>query len=194
MIDKLRLLTEAFGGTVFKTPDYLNLVGVRSPGDVNKFNDTLYYYWFDSKGKPEIRSIKEFTTDPGLKILRAPITTKGTAVVKEGWYRRMWKLGKHKNSYPALVQANPCVVFRDNNRNAIIDFNPETIESGLFGINLHRASERLKSIQVDGWSAGCQVVADSAEFKKLMDRVYIANSKGQTLYSYLLVRNSDLLK
>lgn len=33
-----------------------------------------------------------------------------------------------------------------------------TEDAGLFGINIHRANENHRSINVDKWSAGCQVL------------------------------------
>jgi hypothetical protein len=51
-------------------------------------------------------------------------------------------------------------VYRDNNKNDVIDFVSQSLDTGVFGINLHHASATGESVQVDGWSAGCQVFAN----------------------------------
>jgi hypothetical protein len=51
-------------------------------------------------------------------------------------------------------------VYRDNNKDDILDMTVGSEEEGLFGINLHRANAKRESTQVDKWSAGCQVVGN----------------------------------
>lgn len=58
----------------------------------------------------------EATTDPSNLNLETPVNNKGCAVLREGVHKALWKIGKHKGQYKALVQANPCQVIRDNNR------------------------------------------------------------------------------
>ena len=81
----------------------------------------------------------EATTDPSNLNLETPVNNKGCAVLREGVHKALWKIGKHKGQYKALVQANPCQVIRDNNRDDKIDITDNT-DFGMFGINLHRAS------------------------------------------------------
>ena len=49
--------------------------------------------------------------------------------------------------------------------------NPESIEEGWFGINIHRAKDEAFTVHVNGWSHGCQVFADDNEFEEFMDIV-----------------------
>ena len=142
------------GGVVFETPYFLNLFAIRDESNVNKFNDTLVVYWFDENKTVHTYSpSKGFTTDPGYRSLTAPINSKGCAILKEGWYRRLWVKGLHKGKYSALVQANPCTVYRDNDKDKELDMNTTKTETGLFGINMHRASEKNVSVNVENWSA-----------------------------------------
>ena len=55
-----------------------------------------------------------------------------------------------------------------------LDFNPDTLETGYFGINIHASSTRpyedeKETTRVGNWSEGCQVHATSAGFRAMMD-------------------------
>lgn len=180
---------KANGGVVFETPYFINLFAIRDKGNVDKFNDRLVVYWFDESGAVHTYSPeKGFTTDPGLKYLRTPINRAGCAVLKEGWYRRMWSKGLHNGKYSALVQVNPCTVYRDNDRDAEIDTDVKT-DTGLFGINMHRANQNSVSTTVGPYSAGCQVWASPGEFSYFMQLINKANQAGQKYFSYFLTNN-----
>lgn len=194
MIDIVRFITETKnkGGLVWDTPYFLNLIGIRDLNNINSFNDKLIYYWYESPGTIKVKeTTKGFTTDPGLKYLKAPSNTKGCAILKEGWHRKIWVKCKHKGRYDALVQYADCTVYRDNTKDEKFDFSPSTLDTGQFGINLHRANANLTSTQVDGWSAGCQVVASPDEFNQLMQAVDKARNAGQTYFSYMLLIKED---
>lgn len=192
-INKAIELTKSQGGLVFTTPYYLNLFAVRDLSNPNKFNDNLIYYWYDKSGSLySVNVTKGYTTDPGFTCLVKPQNVKGCAILKEGWWRRLWKKGKHQGKYTALVQANNCIVYRDNNRDH--NFDLDRVDTGIFGINLHRANASMTSTVVNGWSAGCQVVADPKEFDQLMLAVTKANQAGQEYFSYMLVNKSTYEK
>ena len=73
----------------------------------------------------------------------------------------------------ALVQRKPVTVIRDYDRNAKLDFLNGKKTTGLFGINIHRASKTGTTRTVDKYSAGCQVFENAdafQEFLKLCDR------------------------
>lgn len=179
--------------TVLYNPGYLNIIGIRHLDNVNTFNDELYYFWYsDSRELQGTTVLNGFTTDPGKYYLNNPVNSCGCAVLKEGFYPNLWRYGYHKNKYPALVQNGKCEVYRDGNKNDVIDYVASISDSGLYGINLHRANQYTASSRVDKWSAGCQVIADPNEFNELMSKVEIAMSKGQRVFPYLLL-NSDSL-
>lgn len=123
----------------------------------------------------------EITTDPGLKTLKAPLNSKGTAILQAGQYIDTYKLGKHKNTYTALVQTEGKVtVHRDNNKDAKLDLTSQ-LDTGFFGINIHKAG--MDSIQVDGWSAGCQVFKRASDFEEF---IRICKQSGQQTFTYTL--------
>jgi len=166
----------------------VNLIGVRTKGVkvTNKFDDFFYLIFTDKKGN---RIIKEYqiTTDPGLKSLKAPLSSKGCAILVPGQYKSTWKLGYHKNQYEALVQALPVKVYRDNNKNDVYDF--VNADQGIFGINIHRAG--VESVQVDGWSAGCQVFRRKSDFDEMLKFVKQSAEMYGNKFTYTLLREED---
>ncbi len=161
------------GYKVYERPYELNIVGVRKDStEPNKFDDTLYVFWKDDKGAWEGKTYA-ITTDPGTYFLKNPINNLGAAILKEGQYVDAYKSGLHRGQYKALVQSKPVTVFRDYDRNAILDFNNGKEDTGLFGINIHKSGSKGDTQNVEKWSAGCQVFqnADSYnEFIKLTDK------------------------
>lgn len=146
---------------------HLNIVGIRTHDTkANTFNDVICVL-FKQAGEWVLVQFSA-TTDPGTYYRENPINVMGTAIVKPGFYPKMWKLGMHRGKYKALVQRGPVTVFRDGDRNKELDITDVLEETGLFGINLHRANANIASKQVDRWSAGCQVIACPAEYQILM--------------------------
>ena len=81
-------------------------------------------------------------------------------------------------------------MIRDANRDNILDYDGHE-ETGLFGINLHRANQYGRSIQVDKWSAGCQVFADSKDFAVLMALAREAAKAWGDRVTYTLLNERD---
>ena len=168
-------------------PYELNLVGVRHDSNVpNKFDDMLYVIWKNDSGKWEGKYYT-ITTDPGTYWLKNPLSNMGAAILKEGQYLNSHKVGLHKGEYKALVQQNPLVVYRDYDRNAILDFNNGREEKGLFGINIHRSSATGTSIDVNKWSAGCQVFENGEDFANFMQLADKHNSLYGNNFTYTLI-------
>jgi hypothetical protein len=168
----------------------LNLIGIRAADrQANTFNDVLCVV-YERDGQSVLNKYP-ITTDPGVYYRKYPINVLGTAVLVPGHYRRCWRIGKHREKYMALVQRGPMTVYRDDNRNGQIDVNGKT-ETGYFGINLHRALENDIARQVDKWSAGCQVFAESAHFNEVMDLVQRSAMKYGNAFSYTLLNEEDL--
>ena len=152
--------------------DYdLNIVGIRTVYDEpNKFDDYLYCIY---KVNDEwVQHRWNITTDPGVYWLEHPLNKLGTAcVVANRQYEDVWELGKHRGKYKALVQTgNKIAVYRDNDRNPTYDFSKHTIQEGYFGINCHRATTaKGGSVDINKWSAGCQVFQKPDDFKKFIE-------------------------
>lgn len=159
------------GGKVFSQGDWnLNLVGIRNPsGTPNKFDDEMHVIY--KEAGQWVDRWWPITTDPGTYWLEHPMKKLGTAaVVADRQYRGVWKLGLHRGKYEALVQkGSKIAVHRDDNLDAKVDYRPDNIEEGWFGINCHRAtSSEFGSVNVDKWSAGCQVFANPHDFDCFM--------------------------
>lgn len=172
-------------------PYNLNLIGVRS-NDLtpNVFNDWFCVMW-KFEGNWNLNVFK-CTTDPGLYWLEKPMNEHGTAILKEGQHRGMWTRGMHQGKYPALVQAEPVTVIRDYNRDNKLDFDLGRLDAGLFGINGHRANSKWESIQVDKWSAGCQVLSNPQEFDQLITLCDESRKHWGNSFTYTLLSENDL--
>lgn len=190
--------------------DYnINIWGIRSGNPVTgKFNDTVIIFRQLSPNnvKPSYKTstscgymsdgwyidVFAATTKPSDVALLKPSNPKGTAIVVPGCYLSLWKAGKHKGEYEAFVQNAPVTVYRDNNKNNVID--SKTTETGIFGINFHRASKWKISELIGLYSEGCQVVESVVDFEKtiipLRDR---AVENGYTTFSYVLILESEIL-
>jgi hypothetical protein len=167
-----------------------NLIGIRSNNcRPNYFDDSFYDLRIDGTLK-----YYQITTDPGKTCLIKPVNSKGCAILKPGQYQGMWAVGKHKGKYPALVQVKPCTVIRDANRDNKLDFDAKKEETGLFGINCHKARNGIISTLVNGWSAGCQVHAGSNRFdNEFMPDMKKAAVKYGNSFTYTLLVESDFV-
>lgn len=170
----------------------LNIVGVRRGGVecTDTFKDALIVEYKDLDDKLT-RKVFPCTTVPGLYYLENTVNCKGCAILVPNQYRGAYMLGKHKGKYEALCQRKNLKVYRDNNKNNIYDFDADTINEGIFGINIHKAG--TSSIIVHTWSAGCQVLQKAADFKVLMELCHkqIENGHGNT-FTYTLIEEADL--
>ena len=152
----------------FVRPYELNIVGIRSDSTLpNRFDDEIHVFFKNGSGK-WIHYIFPATTDPGTYWLQNPMSPQGTAILKQGQYKGTYQIGLHRGKYYALVQSKPVTVLRDYDRNAVLDFWNGKPETGLFGINIHRASVNGTTKSVDSYSAGCQVFANINDFNLFM--------------------------
>ena len=143
----------------------INLVGVRTPTrQANAFDDWIYLAWVQ-QGQWHYRR-HAATTDPGAYWLAEPMRVEGTAIMVPGQYVDAYCWGLHRGQYETLVNRGaPVRVYRDANKDDILDMDPATIETG-WGLNLHHAGR--DSSQVNRWSAGCQVWARLADWEEAM--------------------------
>ncbi|MCP4437365.1 MAG: hypothetical protein GY810_00160 [Aureispira sp.] len=187
-ISYIKDLMSKNGYSVFETdskPFNLNIVGVRSSKPTtNLFNDYICIFW-----KYEGRwNYLEFqaTTLPGLKYLEKPMNPKGCAILVPNQYKGVWKLGTH-HTYTALTQRGGEVeVYRDENEDKDYDMISDSIISGYFGINIHKASEGERET-VDGYSAGCQVFQNSDEFDVFISLCKKAEKYWGNSFTYTLL-------
>jgi hypothetical protein len=181
------------GYTFFTKGKYnLNIIGVRASGAqiTNSFDDVIVVIYRTPTGA-WTRAIFQVTTDPGLYYCLNPIARKGTAILCPGQYKGAYGLGKHRGKYLALCQIKPLKVYRDSNKDEVYDYDPNNLEEGMFGINIHKAGTFSK--RIDTWSAGCQVFASNTEFNNFMTlcKKQVASGCGDT-FTYTLIKEEDL--
>ena len=100
-------------------------VGIRNPNiKTDVFQDTFYLV----KVKEDLTLDLIFsdmigTTLPGKHFLLNPIYPRGTACVKEGFYKDVWTYGYHRNDkqHPALKQVGYFRLVLDSNKNDMLD-------------------------------------------------------------------------
>jgi len=196
--EKIKDTVEALGYKYFTGEEYdVNIIGVRNSETkdkvTNRFDDKLTVsYKVDGEWQ-----YHEFdcTTDPGTHWVENILNDKGVAILKPGQYRRSHKLRLHAGKYLALGQKENVTVYRDNNRDANYDLDESKTDTGLFGINIHRASkyEGRKSTQVDKWSAGCQVIAANDDWHEFLDICQAAREIHGNSFSYTLIESKDII-
>lgn len=176
----------------FTKPYDLNLFCIRNEcKESNKFDDLIGVAYMDKAGNERI-FICPATTDPGSPYLQNPINAAGTAILAPGYYRKMFKLGKHKG-YTALVQISPVTVIRDTNKNTTLDFNSPKRETGMYGINLHRAGENTIEMLVGKHSAGCQVPQVNEDNQYVLSLVRLQKRYiGTDEVSYAVIEQKEL--
>jgi hypothetical protein len=185
------------GYRIFNTPSQpfnLNIVGIRARTRVPKRFDDWLTVFYNSYGR-WIFDVFPATTDPGLYYLgdEEMGSEEGTAILKEGQYRTAYKLGQHRDTYRALVQAEPVTVIRDFDRDEELDYDSGREETGHFGINIHRARPAgERSTRVANWSAGCQVVSAPHHFNSLIDLCEKARERFGNGFTYTLLHQRDL--
>ena len=185
--DTLRKVVEQRGYKWFDRGSYnLNIVGIRRYEAPNTFDDLICVAYRDGSGEKCFRSWPA-TTEPGRHYLTNPMNRNGTAVLAPGQYVGAYLIGRHRGKYAALVQDKPLPVYRDTNRNEVAETTPFKIDTGIFGINIHRASARGESGTVDKWGAGCQVFADPEHFAQFMNLIYAAKKHWGSRFTYTLI-------
>ncbi len=186
---------ESRGFNVFKNdtkPYNLNIVGIRSAQPTtNKFNDLMCVFW-KYEGQWNMYKM-QCTTLPGLYWLENPMNSKGCAILKEGQYKGVYEIDLHNGKYEAICQRlGPVTVYRDDDKDTEYDMLEGTEQTGMFGINLHRASAYKELDDVDKNSAGCQVIQDPNEYEVHMGVANMAAEIWGNKFTYTLINENDL--
>jgi hypothetical protein len=197
--EKIEKAMASKGYKYFTSDNYdVNIIGVRNSdtnGKVtNKFDDVMTISYKDEEGNWQYHEFA-CTTDPGDDYIDAPMNpTKGCAVLKPGQYRGSHKIRLHGGKYTALGQKKDVTVYRDNNRNDKYEFDESTCDTGVFGINIHRATKYAgkTSTNVDKWSAGCQVIASNDDWHAFLDICQTAREIWGNSFSYTLLESKNI--
>lgn len=192
MIDAIKESLTKKGYRLFTRPFELNIVGVRTGTPVtNAFDDTINVFFLDNTGQWNFHSW-EATTHPGAYWLEHPMNATGAAILKPGQYIDSHAHGLHRGKYFALVQQKPVTVIRDANNDSVLNYSAKTEETGLFGINIHRALQEGTTKVVDKFSAGCQVFANAGDFSSFLQLVEKHKAVYGNHFTYTLLNSTDL--
>lgn len=167
----------------------LNIVGIRSESMVpNRFNDVIIAFWRND-GRWSLLHMTA-TTLAGIPWMENPMNPKGCAILVPGQYRGAYMNGLH-TGYPALVQSKPVVVYRDDDKDREYDMLASAKETGMFGINIHRAAAVGEVMEVGKWSAGCQVIQNPDEFAIFMEVIIRARQNHGNSFTYTLLSEGE---
>lgn len=171
----------------------LNIVGIRNsqPGAlVTNIFDDLITLSYKENG---VWKYHEFaaTTDPGRKAVKSYSNPKGVARLIPNQYRGMHTIRLHKGQYEALGQKKECSVWRDKNKD--LTFDEVIVDTGLFGINIHRSNPKTQSEYVENWSEGCQVFKKVLDFNIFMAICRKAEKVWGNSFTYTLLESKDIL-
>ena len=189
-------LFKKLGYAYFTKGNYnLNIIGVRANNNnkvTNLYDDILVVIYRTPNGKLT-RQVYNITTEPGTYYMSKEfINPKGTAILVPGQYRGCWQLALHRGKYKALCQKKPVKVYRDGNKDDKYDLKPETIDTGIFGINIHRSNQTWVRNTVDQYSAGCQVFNNSNDFQAFIRLCEKQKELYGNNFTYTLINEEDL--
>mgnify|MGYP005819366747 FL=1 len=175
----------------------VNIVGIRNSETknrvTNRFDDKMTISYKCEEGYWHYNEF-DCTTDPGTYWVDNLLNPDGVAILKPGQYRGSHKIRLHLGKYEALGQQKPLKVYRDDDRDNTYDLLEENVKEGIYGINIHRATAKTggKSIRVDKWSAGCQVIAKNSDFQEFMKICRKARDIWGNSFTYTLIESKDL--
>ena len=196
--EQIEKAVESKGHKYFHHGAYnVNIVGVRNAATgneiTNKFDDCMTVSYKDDNGDWHFNCWK-CTTDPGKYWAEHLLNKDGVAILKEGQYRGSHMIGLHQGKYEALRQKGAVKVYRDKNLDDEYDLIEEDVQNGIFGINIHKAgSWKSGSVQVDKWSAGCQVFSKEDDFYDFMNIMYKARDRWGNSFTYTLINSKDIV-
>lgn len=141
----------------------INNVGIRTRGEINKFDDHFLSYWLNEKGTYDYFFQNGFTTKAGLIYEENPINELGCATIVQGQYDYI--LGKYHGK-DALRQNGKLIVYRDSvqdNKHNFINPREDNADSC---IHLHWMFGLDK---VGKASAGCNGFSSLKKHNKLFE-------------------------
>jgi len=194
MLEAIQATLLQKGYKTFSRPFELNIIGVRADSTTpNSFDDLITVFYKTNDGTIQFHPFKA-TTDPGTFWLENPLNPQGTAILKQGQYINSHMIGMHRGKYLALVQQRPVTVLRDYDRKAVLDFLNGKEDTGLFGINIHRAAETGTTRYIDKYSAGCQVFASASDFQAFMQLCERHKQLYGNNFTYTLIDQRALMR
>ena len=177
----------------------VNIIGIRNEetkGRVTNAFDDKITISYKIEGEWQYHEFN-CTTDPGTHWVENCVKSygKGVAILKPGQYRGSHKIRLHAGKYTALGQKSPVTVYRDDNLDEVYDCTEEDTATGVYGINIHRATAKSggTSTRVDRWSAGCQVIANNDDWNEFLSICQEAREIHGNSFSYTLLESNDIV-
>lgn len=172
----------------------LNLFAIRSNNIVaDSFDDVFGIAYKDMNFMPQIFTCN-CTTDPGKYYLKNLMDSGGAAIVVPGQYRNLWQIGTFYNKL-ALLQISPIKIYRDKNRDEILDLNPKSITEGIYGIFFHyHYQSETHAKYIEKSSAGCIVPQTFYDYRTIMELcVRQTQFKFGKNFTFTLFEENDIL-
>ena len=170
-LDQVRKAFAYMDYAFFSTGDYnLNIFGIRNKNlQTDTFNDYICLAYREG-GNMQLK-VYAATTDPGSTYRKRCIDSRGTAIMLPGQYKGAYGIGLHRNSYEALRQKKPMKYC------------------------IHRATNVKGGVSklVQGYSAGCQVIASYDDFEELMSIARKARDKYGNSFTYTLFTEDNFM-
>jgi hypothetical protein len=171
----------------------VNIVGIRNSSTGKKVTnlfDDLITISYKENGEWKYFEFA-ITTEAGKKGVQQFHNTKGVAILVPNQYRSAYSIALHQGKYEALCQRKPVSVWRDKNKDLV--YNESAVDTGLFGINIHRSNPKTQSTFVENWSEGCQVFKKVDDFNKFLDICRKAVKTHGNSFTYTLITSNDLV-
>jgi hypothetical protein len=186
-LDTIIFQAKSQGYSFDERPYKLNVIGIRNPKNTSpeKFEDEIAYFYYDENGNINGKVVPA-TTSPSVYYLENPIVSGGSAILKQGQYKDAYSIGLHRGLYEALVQSKPVTIIRDADRNKYINFFAPTT-TGLYGINIHRASVKNNVTYIGQDSAGCQTFQNIIDFDDMMKMAKKSRDLYGNTFTYTLI-------
>jgi hypothetical protein len=185
----------------------VNIIGIRMD-DVydNRFSDKCVLLWKNEKMEWESRTFK-WTTMAGTLGTGGvfnPFTVRGktaVGILKEGYYPQVWQFVDSYKAwllYPYLYQIGKFDIYRDGNRNDVLERWMPVETSEWDGFNCHRMSSNGIDTDIVNfawvtWSAGCQG-APEPTFRNVVDLIRISSKlTKKSVFDYMLLHKDDFI-
>lgn len=169
-----------------------NYIGVRSSRTRAGQFDDVFFCLYRTNGYWRVH-MWPLTTDPGDVLLKASKNPKGVAILASPQQcRGAYKLGLHKGR-PALVQwGKPVRVWRDGNKDDVLDWGDDAGIPGWYGINIHNTVGPQIALMNDTKSLGCQVFPNDFDHRSLLAVQRVAANKYGDVCTYTIIESKQL--
>lgn len=193
--EEFQRIFDKLGFAFFTKGDFNpNYIGVRSARSRAGHFDDAFFCIYKVNGFWRVH-MWPITTDPGDVLLKASASSNplGVAILASPQQcRGAYKLGTHKGRR-ALVQCRPVKVWRDGNKDDILDWGADDGIPGEYGINIHNVAGTKLAMRNDRKSLGCQVFPSDDDHKSLLTVQDHAAARFGARCSYTII-DSKLLQ